>query len=355
MPKFMESAGPNARILGARELFERARKGNLRARAELSEALTTDDFPYLLGLGYDRELVANYNAITPVWQSFATRKTTSNFKSQTLIELLGGRAGLDKVKQGSEYKERSVSESKKTWSVDKYGAVIPLTWEMFINDDLGAFDDLPNRLATAARETEDRNVAALFFNAAGSALSTWADGQDVSSATLSTTALQTGIDNISQRKDTDGRPVITPSLVLMVPPALSQTANNIINTTEVLSGSSSTTPGDTRRIAGNGLSITPKVVVNPWLAVAGAGYSNISNMWVLLPDPQAAHPHIISGFLSGHETPDLRVKNDAGARPGGGPVAPEEGSFDDDSIRYRVRHVHGAAVGYDDALYIGHA
>jgi len=350
---FMEGAPRNKRVLGARELFERALSGNVRARADLQEALSTSDFPYLLAAGYDRELIAAYGAITPVWPLYATRRTVPNFKDRTLIDLLGGRAGLNKVKEGAEYKSRGVTESKKTFKVEKFGDIIPLTWEMFVNDDLGAFADLPNRLAVAARETEERNAASVFFNAAGTGLSTWADARDVSSATLSSTTLQAGIDAVSQRTDGDGRPVLTSDLVLMVPPALSQTAANILNTTEVRTGSGSSAPGDTRTIAGNGLSVTPKLVVNPWLAVVGAGYASMSKMWALLPDPNTARPHIVSGFLAGHETPDLRVQNSAGMRVGGGLVDPLEGSFENDTIRYRVRHEHGAAALWDDALYIG--
>ncbi len=348
MPRFMtESEGRNTAILRARELFERALTGNLRARADLQEALGTDDFPYLIAAGYERELVREYGAIASIWQRYATRKVAPNFKDRTLVDLLGGRAALDKVKPGAEYKGRSLSESKKTWKVEKYGAVISLLWEMFINDDLDAFRDLPQRLATAARETEERNCAALFFNAAGTGLSTWADGQDVTGKTLDATNLQGGIDAISQRVDADGRPVLTPGLRLMVPPALANTANAIVKTVSIKD------PTTGREIAGNGLSVTPEVIVNPWLQVVGKGYASIAKMWVLLPDPGAQHPHIISGFLAGHETPDLRVKNDQGYRVAGGAIDPSEGSFDTDEIRYRVRHEHGAAAGYDDALYIG--
>ncbi|RHA38734.1 phage major capsid protein [Cellulomonas rhizosphaerae] len=348
MPKmFMEGQPRNKRVLGARELFERALKGGIRARADLQEALSTSDFPYLLGAGYDRELISAYNAIDPIWPSFATRRTVPNFKDRTLIDLLGGRAGLDKVKEGAEYKARGVTESKKSFKVEKYGAVIPLTWEMFINDDLGAFDSLPDRLATAARETEERNAASVFFNAAGTGLSTWADARDVTSKNLTADNLQGGIDAISTRTDADGRPVITPGLRLMVPPSLANVANAIVKTLRVKD------PTTGREIEGNGLSATPEVVVNPWLTVVGSGYASVSKMWALLPDPNSARPHIVEAFLAGHETPDLRVKSDAGDRVGGGSIDPLEGSFDDDQIRYRVRHENGAAALWDDALYIG--
>ena len=38
------------------------------------------------------------------------------------------------------------------------------------------------------------------------------------------------------------------------------------------------------------------------------------------------------------------MKADTGNRAGGGSIAPEQGSFDDDTIQYRVRHVVGSAL-----------
>jgi hypothetical protein len=65
----------------------------------------------------------------------------------------------------------------------------------------------------------------------------------------------------------------------------------------------------------------------------------------VLPLPSAPRPAFYSGFLAGYEAPDLRYKNDQGGRLGGGAIPANEGSFDDDTIYFRVRHVHGAAFG----------
>ena len=59
----------------------------------------------------------------------------------------------------------------------------------------------------------------------------------------------------------------------------------------------------------------------------------------MLPKPTAAsRPALAVAFLRGFETPDIRQKNGAGVG-----VSPDAGDFDDDSVRYRVRHVTGAA------------
>ena len=53
--------------------------------------------------------------------------------------------------------------------------------------------------------------------------------------------------------------------------------------------------------------------------------------------------------LTGYETPDYRYANNQGRAMGGGDLGPDEGSFLNDSIEYRARHICGAATG-DPAL-----
>lgn len=339
----------NKRILEARRLFDRVLQGDLRARAEVMETMSTSDFPNLLGAAYAIELDQEYAGITPVWPSFARRLVVPNFKKQKLVDLLGGRAGLSEVKEGAEYKARKLSEETREFSVRKFGDRIPLTWEMLINDELDAFNGLPNRLATAARETEDRNALAPLFNAAGTGLNTgyFTGVAAPGTATLSSESLEAALQNISTRKDVDGRPIILSGAVLMVPPALEMTARRILSATEVRR-----TNGDgTVSIEPNFLSGVVQLVVNPWLTVVGSANANINTTWFVLPAPNAPRTALGVGFLRGNEQPDLRVKADAGNRVGGGSITPEEGSFDDDTIQYRVRHVNGAAALVNTAAY----
>lgn len=344
-------------ILEARQLFQSAMDGNLRARADLQEALSTSDFPILLNASYAFELQGEYAGISPIWQTFSRRLKVKNFRPQKLVDIMGGRGALDLVKEASEYPARAADESEREFSVDKYGARFPLTWEMIKNDELNAFDNFPNRLATAAREMEDRLALYPLFNAGRTDFSAFITARLASGANtaLSMAALNTGFEAISSRIDEDDdRPVLTPGTILMVPPALEQTAKNIINTTEIRTGSNATADGQVRRITGNGLTQTPTVVVNPWLPIVGRGVAAINSAWYLLPAPsESVKPALGTAFMTGEDTPDLRVKSEAGNRVGGGAIAPEEGSFDDDTVQYRVRHVIGSTSLYDDAVYVG--
>jgi hypothetical protein len=336
----------NQRILEARTTFQKALDGDFRARADVMESMTTADFPILLGAAYGRELLQEYQGIAPVWQKYSRRSVVPNFKPKKLVELLGGRAGLSKVKEASEYPARGLTEAEYEFKVEKYGDRIPLTWEMFINDELDAFRNLPERLGTAARETEDIVAASAFFNAGNTGLNTaffraQNGNAPVTGAegALSADNVEAALQAISTRKDKDGRPIVVSGSVLMVPPALEMQARKILTATEIRR-----TDGNTTTTESNHLSGVLTLVVNPWLPVVASGFSGVNRTWFVLPAPNSPRPAHVTGFLRGNEQPDLRVKNDAGNRVVGGSVAPEEGSFDDDTVQYRVRHSTGSSL-----------
>jgi hypothetical protein len=327
----------------------------------IQESLTTSDFPKLFGDVIDRELMAQYAQIQPIWPGFARKTIVRDFRPKHWLDLLGGRAMLDSVKERGEYPARTLTEGEYFLTVGKYGARLPLTWEMIVNDDLDSFRSAPERLAQAARDTEDRLATGLIVGATGpnTAFFTSAPASigpsggvaaAVGTVNLTVDNLAAALTTVGTRRDSDGRPVVINSTVLMVPPGLKVAANNILNATLIrfrnTTGSSSTVPAGTSTQdmeVGNWLSGEVSVMVNPWLPVIDTS-ANSARTWYVLPAPSIARPALTMGFLRGFETPDLRVKADTGMRVGGGTVPAEEGSFDADDIQYRIRHVTGGTT-----------
>jgi hypothetical protein len=356
------------RLAEAAAVFSDALQGNtprgLRGKAVMQEAMSRSDFPILLGQIIDRQLLARYQALPPVWQRFARRTTVNDFRPHTLIDVLGGQAGLSLVPELTEYPARAIKEATSSFTVQKYGDRFALSWEMIVNDNLGQFVDLPDRLATAARETEDRVAAALvasptgpnaaLFNAnavrgpgwdpAVSATANTSSNLLTGNPALSSTSLQTALTAMSQRRDVDGRPISIPTAILMVPPALEIPARQILNATQVITQvGTGLQPGSQQVFAENFLRNIVTLVVNPWLPIVDTS-ANVNTTWYLLPDPGNPRPAVTVAFLRGYETPDLRVSADGGNRVGGGAVPASEGSFEVDDVQYRVRHVLGGGT-----------
>lgn len=345
-----------AQVAAAARLMGRAFKGNKRAAFDLQEALTSDDFRGAAFAVLDREMMQRYQDLPPVWDQYAKRTTVRDFKPKTLVDLMGGRAALDLVPERTEYPHRSVSKAPYRISVSKYGGVFQITWESIINDELGELEDLPGNLAIASRNTETSTAVKLltdgngpndlYFNATAwgrtynSDTDTFSGGSSnliAGNPALTDASLTAALDAISQRLDPEGLPIAVEAFKLVVPPALETTARKILDAIEIR-----VTNGDTTTIMKNSVSGRVQLVVDHWLPVIDKG-ANVNTTWYLLPAPTSARPALFIAFLRGHETPDLRVKADAGNRVGGGPVAPEEGSFEADDISYRARHVVGGA------------
>lgn len=347
------------RVVEAWELFCHAADGSYRAKAVLQESLTRSDFPILFAAALDTKLLAAYEAISPVWQGFATKDVVPDFRTSSWVDILGGQGALDLVGEGAPYKRAKLTERGGSYSVHKYGKTLGFTWEMFKDDRLHAFRTAPDRLAVAAREMEDRIAtmqltdgdgpnAAIFgaaagYGAGGATFTTILTGNPA----LTEDAFGAAVLAISTRVDYDGRPIAPKGIVLVVPPALEQAALRIVASTEI-----EETIGTTKVRRRNPFAGRARVVVNPWLNVLDVGANKNTN-WFVLPDPNSnGRPAVVLAFLAGHEAPDLRVKNDQGRRVGGGDIPVEEGSFEFDTIDYRVRHVlGGGSVDANAAAY----
>ena len=325
------------RVGEAYQLFQAAMDGNLTAKAKVAESLTTSDFPVLLGDAINYQILAAYEQVNPVWQQYSRRMVVPNFKPQRLLDLRGTRRGLARVPEATEYPARDLDEGAlTTFKVEKHGERLPLTWEMVVNDELGAFRGLDQVIADDARFTEGTVTADALLNADRTDLNAAFFGT-VETAALTADNLEQAINGLSQKRNSAGQTLVRPQLVLVVAPGLEFLARQLVADVEIR-----TTSGNRTTVTRNPLAGMVTVVVEPNLLRNTNAAANTT--WLLLPDPNAARPAVVTGFLAGRETPDLRVKNDQGVRPGGGSIGETEGSFDDDTIQYRVRHVVGAGT-----------
>jgi hypothetical protein len=317
-------------------LLTGAWRGNRRDAMNATEAFSTSDlFKSAAGDVLDRLLLAAY-AETPVqWGTFATRTTVRNFRRKYFYELMGSRTVLERVPELTEYPSADYTLAERFISVAKFGRRFGWSFESAINDDLDELRQVPDQFAFAARKTEDLEALkqlcnpltgapnTAFFNATNGNLGTGALTYDNLSAVLS--------NRLATRRDAEGNLLARPAMRLVVGPALEFQANRVLNVNIIR-----TTTAAGQIEEPNALRGSVSLQVNTLLP---------GTAWYLIPDPGSPRPAFYIAFLTGWETPDLRYKNDQGQRAGGGAVAPEEGSFDDDSVYYRVRHITGAATG----------
>jgi hypothetical protein len=331
----------------AAELVEAVYSGK-RPTYHLQEAMSVDDFPLLFGDILDRQLLGMYAEWPTQWSMIARRSTVRDFRTVNRFVTDGAEAILSAVAPGSEYPEAAISEARYQYAVSKYGRRVPLLWETWINDDLDGLRSIPERLAKAARMSEEKFVTGLYAATTGPNGTFFSAGNNniVETGTLnpvlSVTALEAAFTVIWAQRDADGNPIFTGPLRLVVPPALAVTARNILNATEIRIAKGSGASTD-QIIAKNWMSgEISELIINPWLPIVSTTNGNTS--WYLFADPGVGRPAVEVGFLRGNESPALFVKSPDAMRVGGGSVSPEEGDFDTDGINYRVRHVFGGTL-----------
>lgn len=326
--------------------YNRARVGDRRDIADFAEAMTTSDFPYLMGDVLDRALVAKYERWPSVWPTIAKRGTVRDFRTVKRFKVDGGGAVLEKVKQRAEYPEAGLTEGYYSYAVAKYGKRLSIDWEMLVNDDLDAFRDLPTTLAEAARQTEENFVTNLFVDSTGPDATFFSAGNAnlvTGNPALSVSGLQTAFTVLNGHTDTDGNPIYINGAVLMIPPALEVTAQNILNATQLLAatGGGNGSGNDQLQVA-NWMRNRLTLAVNPWLPQIDT--TSGSTAWYLFANPGNGRPAMEVGFLRGNESPSLYVKAPDSLRIGGGLAPVEDGDFDTDGIQYKVRHVLGGTL-----------
>jgi len=331
-----------AKAVEASKLFNEGLSGrNPFKKAMLQEALTRADFNIYLGKAFDVEMLAKYDDLTPEWRQIAAPSTVKDFKAKTFKDLFGGRGAFDKVAEGEEYKERNKDQAEYSLQAAKYGNTFKLTFELIKNDELGELRSLPDDLAQGAVATEDKVAFSSFVTAAGpnTAFFKAANGNAPTALPFTRENIQAAYIAMSKRKDKNGNPVKLAStrLLIVVPASLLFEAEQIVNAPTIPdpAGGAGTVP--------NPLAGKFRVVISDWLTIINTS-AKADTTWYILPEPTAARPALVVAKMRGEENPDIRVKADQGSRLGGGSIAAEEGSFDDDTITYRGRHIVGAGT-----------
>lgn len=332
-------------VAEAMRLIDRVRAGSLPS-FWLKEAMSTSDFGTLFGDITDRVLLGGYAEVPQTWRNYMRRGTVADFRNVNRFIIEGGEAILDEVKEAGEYKAAKLVPGKYTLGVKKYGRRMPFTWEAMVNDDLDALTDVPTRFGRAARRSEERFATTLYAGTTGPLASIYsagnknqiivANGAASNNPILSVAGLQDGLRVMANQVDSDGEPIAIDAVELVIPPALEFIAAQILNATEFTLTNEA---GRETRTA-NFLRGRFRVNVNAYLPKISTTNGNTS--WYLFASSGQNRPAIEFDFLRGYEEPQLFQKSPNAVRVGSGAlVDPMQGSFEDDTLDYKVRHIFG--------------
>lgn len=314
------------------------------------ETVTTSDLPLLTGTDVlSRELEAGYVAWPLTWPNIARRGTVRDFRDTRVVRL----SGLDdawepladylKPEMASVRENNNLTEEGYLIGVDVYERGFSVNWRMFVNDDLDALQNLPQRLAVGARRTEEKYVTRLYAASTGPDPTLYSSGHAnivTGNPALSIAGLQTALGILMAQTDSLGEPIMIDAVELVVPPSLAIVANNILNATEIRITEAGGTSNQ-QMIAGNWMRGRVRVNVNPYLPLIDTTHGTTA--WYLFANPATGRPAIDMRFLRGYETPSIYQKAPDTMRLGGA-VDPMLGDFETMELRYKGLHIFGGVT-----------
>lgn len=181
----------------------------------------------------NKTMLAAYNAVESVAVRIAAQTDVSDFKEVTRYRMTG--VGVfEKVGPDGELKHATLTEESYKNKIDTFGRIIALTRQMIINDDLGAFLQIPRIIGRMSALKREEAVFELllsnpssFFHADHKNLLTGAD------TALSIAALTKAEETFANQVDADGKPILLVSAILLAPTGLKVTAQQLMTETRV--------------------------------------------------------------------------------------------------------------------------
>lgn len=293
-----------------------------RHRVERHEAYhTTGSFANLMLDAANKTLLNAYEEAPYTWNMWARQApSVADFKAINRIRFSES-PNLEIVPERQEYPEKLMSDTRETYSVNKYGASFSVSWETIVNDDLDALSRIPAMHGNAARREQNRAVYAILtananLSDAGALFNTTAvttpgghANQSASAAVISATTMNNAYVSMLTQRGLNSSVILNiQPRFLIVPAAISHTALQFAN--------SIADPGAGGNVAGNANTLNiygPTGMRNLQVIVEPQLDSSSASVWYLAADSSQIDTVELT-FLQGEESPVLEsewnIRND---------------------------------------------
>jgi hypothetical protein len=259
--------------------------GNVRE--VLASGFATHSISNVLAATYGKFLLQGYTAVEAAWDQIASIRSVSDYKTVTGVRLNGG-FDFEDVGPSGELKSADASDETRTIRAKLTGRMSSITMVDIVNDDLGALTQVPARLGRGAAVklnkdfwTEFQSSNSSFYRAESAAAGN----------ALQISSLRTAVSSYRKLTDPDGNPLgITPQL-LLVPPELEMTAEELMGSSVLITGENATR-GNVNVFAGR-------------FRVVSSAYLTSGTTWWLMANP-AELPAMEVAFLNGQRLPTVQ-------------------------------------------------
>ncbi len=275
----------------------------------LQAAFSTTSLPGILSNIANKMLLEGYNYIEDAWRRIAKIASVNDFKEHTRYRMTGS-FQFQQVGPDGELKHGQLGEQSFGQKADTHGIMFALTRQMIINDDMGAFTDIPRQIGMGAAEAIADAVWGLWLsNPTQSDGKTFFHADHKNYATGADTALT--VDGLrdaevlfGEQTKPNGKPLGMPASLLLVPTALKVPAEMLMKSVQL----NETTTANKAKPSANPHVGKFDVVSSVYLSNASFPGAS-SKAWYLMADPNRL-PSIEIAFLNGVDRPTVE-KTDA--------------------------------------------
>ena len=311
----------------------------IRAQERLEASGTsTLSLPNLFENVLNKAQLDSFNFVPQTWREIAYPDSVKDFKPISRIRLTA-QGGYKKVERDGEIKHVTLADTKRGNQAETFGAIMSLTRQDIINDDLSALNSVAQHLGMmAGQRIEELVWCTLLGNV----------GNFFSNANRNLATVELGLDELSEvrdifvnRVDSNKKPIaIGPSMLLHGVP-LTDLANDLYTKSE-FAISDTTGNNGLRTSTKNNHNGKYKPVMSQYLSntdirdADGKPIKNqADNLWFLMAQATPMLHAISIVFLNGNQTPTTSTS---------------DMEFNKLGIQYRSYHDFGVAYGDPEAV-----
>jgi hypothetical protein len=277
---------------GKKELYDTI----LENRNVRAEGFSTINLPGILGNVANKVLLLAFLNVDSTYNIIAEQADFANFQIHTMyrLEYMGDFAI---VGSDGELKNSTLGQDAYTNQLATRGAVLTLTRQNIINDDLNAFRTLIAQLARKARIAAEKALYGVIMEGSN-VFYTTAKGNLVTTNPISITGFANAEAALTLMTDSGGEPIYATPRFVLVPPALKYYAEQMYYSDRMLAGAN--TLPDENVFKGRLIPVS-----SPYLQMTGMAGNSATN-WYMIADPLML-PAYQMAYLDGRRAPTIET------------------------------------------------
>lgn len=253
----------------------------------------------------NKAMIASYESQEVIWPYLCAIRSHNDFKVHTRYRL-DSTGAFRKVGPDGELKHIGLTDTSFTNQLDTFGAIISLTRQMQINDDLSAFLEIPRFLGRMGAIRIEEAVFALllsnpssFFHASNKNLATGGG------SALSLTSIGAAEKKFRDQVDGNAKPILVSPKILLVGSTLKVDADNFFGERLLITGESATKTANNPHVGKYKPYCSPYVDNTAIKDQDGAAITGQSSTkWWMFADPNV-RAAIAVAFLNGNRIPTI--------------------------------------------------